>query len=610
MVFATRWVSLCVLLLLISILIQPVERAFAQEAVAETASEPNVVEEVVPEPDPEPEVVEEEPEPAAEEVEETLDEVAVTADEEMHTDNEVSVDDESNDVAGESSDEPTTDVTTEEVATEVPGGNVTEETADSKATTSTSEAADTTETLEEADDTDSSGSGGSSSDTNSEDSATSTDETNATSTDDGSEEQATTTDETAVTESAPQTVVVEDEVLNELGDSEEKVVEETDTTTDESGAKVETTEATTTASTTVNTTPEPTYIIESLDANKPYQFSEGECVLVDDGSYYCSKNTGTPDLDADRIYAAQDTDGDMEIFTHLNGRTEQLTHNLVDDAAPEYDALSERIVWHRLKDGRYRIVVYDLNEHEELELTSGQFNSMEPTAQGDYIAWQAWDGSDWEVMLFDGETTIALSDNNAPDIAPSIHDGYVMWTTTGANGEHAAKVYDISSGATEVIEGTDGGAIRNPRFVLVYDTQYENGDVITQGFDLESGAIASLAALPAELPSDIPDPEPTDEARALITTKSSKEELDEVDVIPNPTPDPEPTTASSSDDIVVEPVNTDTDVDEDEATASTTEAVVLEGEPFELTEYDVVVPEFSTTSQQATVSTTTENPVE
>lgn len=576
MVFATRWVSACALLLLISILIQPVERAFAQEATPETAPEAeSTVEEASPEPEPEPDAVEEEPESDPEEA--ALD----FSDGEL-VEEQGALDETTNDPTSDDETIGSTNDSDNELNVPVEDGERVEE-ADSEDSTHSSTAS-ATESSEASNTLDASGgsTGPSSSESIDDNRASGTSETTATTSEETmNEERSTSTDEGVPPESASETnsvdgVVVDNQVADDSG------VEETVDTNDVSGGSgvsSEMTEATTTASTTENYIPEPIYITQAPDANKPYQFSEGECVLVDDGSYYCSKNTGIPDLDADRIYAAPDEDGDLEVFMHLNGVTEQITHNRVDDAAPEYDALSERIVWHRLSAGRYRIVVYGVDEHEEYELTTGQFNSMEPTVQGDYIAWQAWDGSDWEIMLYDGETTIALSDNDAPDIAPSIHDGYVMWTTTGINGEHAAKVYDISSGATEVIEGTDGGAIRNPRFVLVYDTLYENGDIMTQGFDLETGTIAPLAALPTELPQEIPDPEPTEEVKALISIKSSKEDAEEFDIIPNPTPEPTATGTESADDIdMIEPVIVD--------------------EPFELSEYDVLVTNFATTSQQ------------
>ncbi|MCB9815614.1 hypothetical protein H6785_03505, partial [Candidatus Nomurabacteria bacterium] len=69
-----------------------------------------------------------------------------------------------------------------------------------------------------------------------------------------------------------------------------------------------------------------------------------------------------------------------------------------------------------------------------------------------------------------------------------------------------------------------GGVITNPRFVLVYDTNFENGDVVTQGFDPTTGLSAPIAAKPAEDPVDIPDTDSTGETRALIQNKSSEKD--------------------------------------------------------------------------------------
>ncbi len=78
------------------------------------------------------------------------------------------------------------------------------------------------------------------------------------------------------------------------------------------------------------------------------------------------------------------------------------------------------------------------------------------------------------------------------------------------------KVYDTKTKVTETVLGNEGGSIENPRFVLVYDTKYESGDVETRGYDLKTGEVLELAAVPVSLPEEIPNPEQTGEERALV----------------------------------------------------------------------------------------------
>src|SRR5690606_27206597 len=127
-------------------------------------------------------------------------------------------------------------------------------------------------------------------------------------------------------------------------------------------------------------------------------------------------------------------------------------------------------------------ILYDITEDEESQLTFSRTNNMEPKISRDGVVWQAWDDNDWEIMYFDGDFTTQITDNEVQDVAPVIEDGYVLWTILGRNTQEA-KVYSLESGQTRTITGHDGGVIQNPRFVLVYDTKYDNGDIVTQGFD-------------------------------------------------------------------------------------------------------------------------------
>jgi hypothetical protein len=312
-----------------------------------------------------------------------------------------------------------------------------------------------------------------------------------------------------------------------------------------------------------------------------YQFNKNACVSVGDGAFHCSTNAKS-ELDAQSVvYSEQGASGNMEIFLKTSrGKIKQITENTFDDTAPHYDPESMRIVWQRLIDGRYQIILYDIMEENETQLTFSKTNNMEPKVSDAGIVWQAWDNNDWEIMYFDGAYTEQLTDNEGQDVAPVIQDGYVLWSILGIE-EQEARVYSLETKETISITNHDGGSITNPRFVLVYDTEFENGDTITQSFDPATGLSEPIAARPAPEPINIPENDPTGEIRALlIQGKSQKDEGDYDDSIDD---EGSSSSASSSPDTL--------NLKPDDGSAGST--VILPAPNFELTEYDLVIPSVS-----------------
>jgi len=217
---------------------------------------------------------------------------------------------------------------------------------------------------------------------------------------------------------------------------------------------------------------------------------------------------------------------------------------------------------------------------------------MDPKVSAQGIVWQAWDGSDWEIVFFDGSFADVITDNNVQDVAPVIEDGYILWSILGGD-EQEARVYSIDSGETLTIRGHEGGAIANPRFVLVYDTKFDNGDVITKGFDPITGLSAPIAARPAEAPIEIPETDPVGEIRALIQNKSTQEEQE---VITNTVSDGNAlgvnasTTSANNLNLASSSVAS---LDGNEATQV---SAMQPPTDFELTEYDLVITPTATST--------------
>lgn len=274
------------------------------------------------------------------------------------------------------------------------------------------------------------------------------------------------------------------------------------------------------------------------NSNK-FSFSESECTMMGNGSFYCARGESAPTtLHTDRIFSAVDAEGDKEIYVEKNNIISTITDNNVDDDAPYYDEVSNTAVWHRLIDGRYQIIQYDFKTKEEKQLTNDRYNNMQPTVYGDAVVWQGWVGNDWEIFLLIGEELTMLTDNTTHDIAPNINGTHIVWQSFEGDAWRM-KVYDMTTGIIDTIEDSEGGSIENPRFVLVYDTKFESGDVETKGYDLKSKEVVRLASEPTSVPQDIPDPDQTGEKRALVapsTQLRQKDGSDENDDVGTTTP--------------------------------------------------------------------------
>jgi len=348
-------------------------------------------------------------------------------------------------------------------------------------------------------------------------------------------------------------------------------------------------------------------------SNTHYQFDRQSCIAMGDGAYHCfeadSKEVPT-DMDGTYAYAIPDSDGDNEIYLITNGDAEMITDNEYEDVAPHYDPVSESVVWQRELEGRFKVFTYE--DGEETLLSEGFTSSMEPDRNGTYTVWQSWVGADWEVILHDGTEAVNISNQTGQDVAPHVQGDFVIWNTIFEDTK-VVSVYQISTGMYSTIEDGDGARVENPRFVLVYDTKFENGDVITKGYDAASGEVVPLAAQgPSDLPN-IPDSDQTGEKSAIIQNKSSREDQDgtfEPDHTPHPSSgspaDSQATSSSaatsSSHTVAVTPaatnVNSSNDAEIDTTTATTSSSVVDE---LPLTDFDIIVESLTEASSTQSV---------
>ena len=351
-------------------------------------------------------------------------------------------------------------------------------------------------------------------------------------------------------------------------------------------------------------------LVTSGHNSHPYQFSNAECTAVGDGSFYCNnKKDSLPELLQDGVYSTSDSDGYLEIFIRVDGVEQQLTNNTIDDSAPYYDALSDRIVWHAINNDRYQIMSYDMKTKTTKQITDENYNNMEPMAYGDLVLWQAWIVNNWEIMLYDGKEIKQLTHNIIHDVAPNMREGYIVWQSQFVDGWKVA-VYDETTEQIEYVDAEMGTKVENPRFVLVYDSTDVNGDITTFGYDPRNKESFVLGQVPVELPDELPEPDQTGEIRALIQNKSGYEDAGVVEIDndnpPNDAPEPELNTATSTSvDNIEENVSGVTETEDLETPLVTVLTEILKDDVSQIS--DLVIP--SATSSYETQSEVVETTV-
>ncbi len=374
------------------------------------------------------------------------------------------------------------------------------------------------------------------------------DETTESSSEDGGGADGASDEETSA---ATSTQEIDEE---DTASSTENVENDTESTSEENISEendkegVATTTEVQASSTDVVTVVQPEVSVGGMNDENRFQFGVSDCVAVEDGFFYCTKNKPLEMGAEDRFYAAQDADGDFEIFISKGGVDTQITHNLYDDNAPFYDGESETLVWHALIDDRYQIIKYDLKDNKMTQLTNGPENSMEPVVSGSRIVWQSWALNNWEIILDDAGARTQLTQNEFYDIDPHVRGDLVSWQTREGDKWHV-EVYDILTKKVEVMEAGEGASVENPRFVLMYDSKKENGDVETVGYDLKNKKIIPLRSVPSSVPENIPEPEHSKETRAIVQSAPNlKEETttDDVGATTTPAIDPPEPSASST----------------------------------------------------------------
>lgn len=293
-----------------------------------------------------------------------------------------------------------------------------------------------------------------------------------------------------------------------------------------------------TASSTDPALPDTPAIIAQNPTSK-YVFGDGDCTVVAEGEFYCVAQGATRQPSGDpRVYAEKDREGDREIFYFDGVEVSRITNNGYDDFAPVFDESTKRIVWQAMISDRLQIMVHDIETNTTRQITTSRHNSSNPDIEGDLVVWQEWVDTNWEVMMTTVNNNGApfeieqLTDNAVHDMFPQMYDGLVTWQREKGSSWEVI-LYDLSTKAVRTLPKDENTKYENPRFVLLFDSTHDNGDVETVGYDLESGEMTELGTkanrdpfVPVSPKDEIPDAPVTAASSTQIKVSGREDDLD------------------------------------------------------------------------------------
>ncbi|MBF2046916.1 MAG: pre-peptidase C-terminal domain-containing protein [Elainella sp. C42_A2020_010] len=138
---------------------------------------------------------------------------------------------------------------------------------------------------------------------------------------------------------------------------------------------------------------------------------------------------------------------DIEVFLYngTTGLSTQLTNNTVDDIAVGISG--SNVIWNNFDQNFvFRAFFYNGTTGQVTQLLHpNSINNQAIAISGSNVLWSGFDGNDLEVFLYNGTTSIQLTNNNVDDIPEGIFGSNVIWNST-ENNVNKAFFYNGSTG--------------------------------------------------------------------------------------------------------------------------------------------------------------------
>ncbi len=115
---------------------------------------------------------------------------------------------------------------------------------------------------------------------------------------------------------------------------------------------------------------------------------------------------------------------------HYQDIASQSTITLSDNATGQQALSGVNVVWTEEDPnapgaGNHEVMLYDGST--TTALTNNSVEERNPQISGTNVVWEQWDGNDWEIILYDGNSIAQLTNNAYDDTNPQIDGAFITW---------------------------------------------------------------------------------------------------------------------------------------------------------------------------------------
>ncbi len=176
----------------------------------------------------------------------------------------------------------------------------------------------------------------------------------------------------------------------------------------------------------------------------------------------------------------------------------QVTSNSYKDSLPRIKG--DYLVWQGYVGSDWEIFLYNIATGVTTQITDNDYADVSPQTDGDYIVWHGFKDGEWDVFLWDGIEIQAISDRSAEDLSPQIANGVIVWTSQPFGddfvGHSEIVLYDAGTQTSTVLSaGVDptntlddsGPKVSDEAVIWVQADDQDNTTVYM--YDLSNGTI-------------------------------------------------------------------------------------------------------------------------